>query len=401
MKPRKSFKRLSTLVLASAAVLGLGVSAPQAANAAPLCYYDGTANTPGHCYGAWMFGKIQGNSGTPVGMAGLAADLKVACLDISDRPNQLATQEIWLTTQTNYNHNRATWVETGYTVGHLDTMNAGLIWGNNHFWADQRDPNTGNNYHEWYIKDFNTNVWVDHGITWVPNTNNWTIWNAGQAVGTSVDVGAWAGGGQIGMETSTPNIRGSGQSANFRYNPGNGTWPAPPSLTMKPGGQGVLGTTRNGTNSTNSYSAQACNVPLPAKAETGAGADSAPTQLSEAIKANRAKPRLTADNSADVVNDVANAFEMKDRGTARVTETTRSRYAASENAIIKDDRPVIVVQIDGDGTVPRAMTQDDGRETPRGNVTVTIDPQTRQVLDTAVTGDTKNLSSMGRTVEVG
>lgn len=37
----------------------------------------------------------------------------------------------------------------------------------------------------------------------------------------------------------------------------------------------------------------------------------------------------------------------------------------------------------------------------RGNVTVTIDPETRQILDMAVTGETKSLSAMGRTVEIG
>lgn len=39
----------------------------------------------------------------------------------------------------------------------------------------------------------------------------------------------------------------------------------------------------------------------------------------------------TADNSADVVNDVADMFDVKNRGKARATETSRSRYAASEN----------------------------------------------------------------------
>ncbi|OYD60799.1 hypothetical protein [Rhodococcus sp. OK302] len=326
-------------------------------------------------------------------MAGLAADLKVDCLRVADPQNKMASQEIWMMTNTNYNHASPTWIETGYTAGRIDTMNAGLIWGDNHFWADQRDPN-GFNYHEWYIRDFNTGVWVDHGITWVQNTNNWTIWNNHQVVGTSIDGGAFAGGGQIGMESTTPNVRGSGQGANFRYNPGNGAWVAPPYLSELDGSQGVLFTSKNNTSSTNSWSAQGCNVPLAA-----AGADNAPAQFQEAVQANRAKPRLTADNSAAVVDDVANMFEMKDRGTARVTETSRSRYAASENAVIDDDRQVIIVQIDGDGTAPRHIGE--GRETPRGNVTVTIDPQTRQVLDIAVTEETKNLSSMGRTVEVG
>ncbi|NMM90899.1 hypothetical protein B2J88_42400 [Rhodococcus sp. SRB_17] len=328
-------------MLASAAVLGLGVSAPQVANAQTQCA------GVNHCYGNW------------------------------------------------------TWVETGYTAGKIDTMNAGLIWGDNHFWADQRDPDNGNNYHEWYIRDSNTGVWVDHGITWVPNTNNWTIWNNHQVVGTSVDGGAYAGGGQIGMESSTPNVRGSGQGANFRYNPGSGAWVAPSYLTAADPGQGVLFTSKNSTSSINSWSAQGCNVPLAAGAPAATGVDNEPAQFQEAVQANRAKPHLTADNSAAVVDDVANAFEMKDRGTARVTETSRSRYAASENAVIDDDRKVIVVQIDGDGIVPRGMNAGDGRETPRGNVTVTIDPETRQVLDMAVTGETKNLSAMGRTVEVG
>ncbi|MQP33545.1 hypothetical protein GEO20_16425 [Rhodococcus erythropolis] len=338
-------------------------------------------------------------NGVPQSMAGLAADLKVDCLRVGDPQNKLATHEIWMATNTHYNHNYMTWVETGYTVGRIDTMNAGLIWGDNHFWADQRDPNNGNNYHEWYIRDFATGVWVDHGITWVPNSNNWTIWNNHQVVGTSIDAGAYAGGGQIGMESSTSNVRAFGQGANFRYNPGNGAWVAPPYLTAGDPGQNVLFTSKNSTSSINSWSAQGCNVPLAAGAPTVGGADIAPTQFQEAVEANRAKPRLTADNSSAVVDDVANAFEMKDRGTARVTETSRSRYAASENAVIDDDRQVIVVQIDGDGTVPRSMTQVDA--VPRGNVTVTIDPETRQVLDMAVTGETKNLSAMGRTVEIG
>jgi len=382
-------------MLASAAVLGLGVSAPQIANAQTAC---AGAN---HCYGAYLFGKISGNSGTPVGMAGLAADLRIDCLRVQDPPNQLATHEIWMTTQTNYNHPRATWVETGYTVGHLNSMNAGLIWGDNHFWADQRDPNTGANYHEWYIKDSYTGVWVDHGITWIPNTNNWTIWNAGQAVGTSVDVGAWAGGGQIGMESSTPGVRASGQGANFRYNPGNGTWPAPPYLNNKGNGQGVLFASKANNSSINAWSAQGCNVPLAANAPAAeADAKAAPANVASAVEANRAKPRLTADTSADVVKDVATMFDVQDRGKSRVTETTRSKYAAAENAIIKDDRPVLVVQIDGEGTVPRSADAVQGREMPRGNVTVTVDPETRQVLDVAITGQTKNLSTMGKTVEV-
>ncbi|WP_137726572.1 hypothetical protein [Prescottella subtropica] len=344
-----------------------------------------------------MFGKIAPNSGTPVAMAGLAADLRIDCLRVQDPPNQLATHEIWMTTQTNYNHAAPTWVETGYTVGHLDSLNAGLIWGDNHYWADQRDPNAGNNYHEWYIKDSYTGVWVDHGITWVPNTNNWTIWNAGQAVGTSVDVGAWAGGGQIGMESTTPNVRGSGQAANFRYNPGNGTWPAPPYLNNKGGGQNVLFASKANNSSINAWSAQGCNVPLAANATA---AEAAPANVASAVEANRAKPRLTADTSADVVKDVAAMFDVQDLGKSRITETTRSQYAAAENAIIKDDRPVLVVQLDGEGTVPRSMNAGEGREMPRGNVTVTVDPETRRVLDVAITGQTKDFSTMGKTVEV-
>ncbi len=339
-------------------------------------------------------------------MAGLAADLLVNCLSVTDPQNYLATHEIWMSTQTNYWHQYITWVETGYTAGHLNTQNAGLIWGYNHFWADQRDPHTGNNYHEWYIRDFNTNVYVDHGITWVPNTNNWTIWNNHQAVGTSVDVGAYAGGGQAGMESETQNVWASGLVRNFRYNPGNGTWPAPPYLNMSPNGQNVLFALKNNNGSINTWSKNSCGgtaarpeMPLEPEKVTGPGEPVA--ELQQAIAANRAKPRLTADNSADVVNEVASMFDMKERGAARVTETTRSRYAKSENAIIDDDRQVLVVQIDGDGTVPRAFPSDgEGRANPRGNVTVTIDPETRRVLDIGVTAETKNLSSMGKTVEV-
>lgn len=39
------------------------------------------------------------------------------------------------------------------------------------------------------------------------------------------------------------------------------------------------------------------------------------------------------------------------------------------------------------------------REMPRGNVTATVDPETRQVLDVAITGQAKNFSTMGKTVE--
>ncbi|NMM92443.1 hypothetical protein B2J88_50840, partial [Rhodococcus sp. SRB_17] len=133
MNSRTSFKRLS-VVLASAAVLGLGVSAPQVANAQTQC--DDGPFGPGHCYGVWKFGQMK--NGVPQSMAGLAADLKVDCLRVGDPQNKLATHEIWMATNTNYNHAEQTWVETGYTAGKIDTMNAGLIWGDNHFWADQR-----------------------------------------------------------------------------------------------------------------------------------------------------------------------------------------------------------------------------------------------------------------------
>ena len=189
-----------------------------------------------HCYAQTIWGVTGASGGgTPVSFSEIGADLEIDCLSIGNLSTDFINYEMWMYTNTNFQHPMATWVEGGYArggsaIGNLPSLSVFR------FWADQRST-TGLDYAEHFIGNATPGQYIDTGFQWVPNTGNWRVYSNHTQVGTSVNVGAWAGGADLGLEFTDT------QSAGVTPQTGD-TKPVSTACSVQPRSAGPLSTRR-------------------------------------------------------------------------------------------------------------------------------------------------------------
>lgn len=367
---------LSATAVAAVATTTLAVGAGPAAAANGLC--QGAASY--HCYAITRWGPQVGQP--PVSFSEIGADMEVDCLSIFNLSTDFINYEMWMVTNTNFSHPQTTWVEQGYKNGRgFNGLPTVTSW---RFWADQRNTSGAMNYAEHYIGNTTTGQYIDTGFQWVPNTNNWRVYNNHTQVGTSVNVGAWAGGADAGLEATDTQSAGVGNTSNWRYKDGvNGTFhPAPVGIpVIDPSG---FGTVNHTGAQENSHTSNNCSYPPQART-------AGPRSISTTQAVNEVAPEF------------AKGFGDASPASTKAVATTRSAANRLQNADVKGDEPVTLLQMTGDFDAKSQMSLPYGAKIPEGQkgntLTAVIDQATGQLLDWSLTSQTPSLTSLGQVVQ--
>jgi hypothetical protein len=178
----------------------------------------GCPSYPSHCHAVARYGPVAGQQAYYLNAVG--ADLEVDCLWVDNPYTDFVNYELWMTTNNNYSAT-GYWVEGGMTAGTLSHGVGGHPTGFLWYWADMR-PN-GGGYWEHYISDATTGTYTNLSFYWAGN-GAWNVYKGGSYVGQSTYNGDWAGGGQTGAESTSPNIYVSGNTRNWQWLNGSGRW---------------------------------------------------------------------------------------------------------------------------------------------------------------------------------
>lgn len=363
-------RRLAALAIASAAISATSVAVGTGTASA----IDGCPSYPDHCYGIGGFGYPNGgNNGAPVYLNSVWTQLRAFCLQVGDPNTDFVNYEMWLRTNAN-NPDLNTWVEAGLTDGTLwasPGQEEGLI----NFWADARPDGS---YNEHYISPAALGAYNTAAFYWVPNTGNWDVSYNSTTVGTSTDNGAWGGGSDNGLESTTPNMAIDGDSYGWSYQDPSNVW-HDVSNTLFWEDPGYT----SGYVSGSSVHAQSNSCTLPS-ATTSATTASAPA------------PSTTEGNISATVKRFAMVLGESAPGPSQYVKTTRKQASsAASGAVVDSDQAVYLVQAPGKFTVPSARAPRGAKAPTGSNLTVTIDATTGQVLDWGVRQNQANLSHFG------
>lgn len=371
-----AFRRLvATAAIASASAAatvmgGVGQSSGQNL----VC--QAAANS-GHCYAISQWGA---QVGAPISFSEVGLDLEYDCIYTPNLSSDFINHETWMYTNTNFSHSNPTWIEQGYTNGPDLTTGTVYLYPYK-YWADQRAANGNYNYAEHFIQYTNPNVRLDTGFQWVPNTNNWRVYNNHQQVGTSTNVGAFAGGADAGLEFTDLAAAAVGNGYNWRYKDGvNGTFHTAPSqvIYVTPGSGAAV--SRQGGN----------------LADNTSGGCPAANAAPPAAKA--ASPESA---TADLAPSVAKVYGGSDKFTsASSVATTRSAANALQGADVVGVQPVVLLELKGQFTGKQARTpkQVKPSDVTGNTLTVTLDAKTSQVLDWRISSQSHALGKLGKVV---
>ncbi|HVV12024.1 hypothetical protein [Amycolatopsis sp.] len=277
-----------------------------------------------------------------------------------------------MTTNDNQGTNRAlwTWVESGLTDGTL-WYSPGQEQGFLNFWADGRPDGS---YNEHYIGPASTDSYNTAAFYWVTNTNNWDVYFNSVKVGTSADVGAFAGGGENGIESLTPNMEADGDTYGWSYADPSNNWHDVSNDPFYNNSNGILTGYSDGP-TVHAQTAQGCSFPSSA---TAAPAD------------------VTAGTAATTAGRLARALGESQPGAMQYVKTSRQRAAtATSGESVNSDNSVYVVQMSGKFTVPAARIPK-GAKAPTGSrLTVTINSTSGQVQDWSISNTDHDLARLG------
>lgn len=334
----------------------------------------GCPNFGSHCYGIGRFGS---GMGTPVYMNGVSTELSVDCLWVDNTGTDFVNHEMWMSTNDNNpDPNNPTWVEEGMTDGTLwasPGQEFGFIW----FWADQRP---GGSYNEHYIGPASTGTYTSASFYWVPNTGNWDLYNNGSYVGTSVNVGAWAGGSDNGAESTTPAMGMVGYSRNWQYVDTSNSWQPILDPVFYNNSKGLLAGYTLG---------QSVYV------ETSNGCSGTAPAMSHATQTKPSTDTLVAS-----VRKVAAMLGESNPTRLRYVNTTRHAGNAALGASVSTDQPVYQLQAVGNFTLPSQRVRS-GKVGARGtNLNITVDAESGQVLDWGISEKSVDLTDLGLITDI-
>lgn len=346
--------------------LALGIVTAPAASADTNC--NGAS---GHCYAIATIG----GQGNPIWMNGLSSDLEVDCLAVQDPNTDFVDYEMWMNTNDNISGSN-TWIEEGMTAGTL-TSAPGQPVGFQWYWADQRAlPGQGFDYWEHYIGAANTNQYVDAGFIWRPNTGDWDVWHDHQLIGGSIGVGAYAGGGQNGIEETTLASAIVGNTGSWRYADTNNNYVWAPNQGVYNSRPSDLSVTTNGP-----------TVAARTTSDCWPGTTSA--QQAPAAPATDQTIRSAVSNTAK------NLGELAPTKISQVKSTRASANKAANNEM-GGNEPIIEVQAHGHFTIP-GKPNAKGHTAPQSGDTMTliIDAASGAVTDWSVSTKPPRLETLG------
>jgi hypothetical protein len=363
---------LGTGLAASMTVAGLAVFTP-AADAITGC----PSGSGGHCYAIGRMGENSTGRFVPINAIG--GDLYLTCIGGINENVDFVNYETWLDTNLNIAGVGAYWVEEGMKLGiGVFGQNHGFQW----FWADNRPNGGGYNEHYFgrpaYLQQF-------HNVTfrWLGGPN-WNVLLDGGVVGESVNNGAFAGGSDTGVETTTGGARFNGSTRWWQYADPSWNW-----HNVSAAGDGHL----------TSAPLNSPVVILPASPgdivfATGEGGNScAPGTLGSVKMAQRftgpASFAALARHASLVNGDSAPR-------NVQYVKTTRSRAAAFTGGRAAKDGPVYVIQLHGHFNGAYASVPP-GHKRPSGTImTIVVDAASGLVTDAGISDASPGLSVLGR-----
>jgi hypothetical protein len=328
-----------------------------------------------HCYAIGRMGENWTGKFVPVNA--ISGDLVVNCLGVNPFTD-FVNYETWLDTNLNVDPVGAYWVEEGAKFGIGVTGAAeGFQW----FWADNRP---GGGYWEHYLGNAAVNQFTNVSFDWVSGTGNWNVYLAGHYVGESVNNGAWAGGSDTGIETTTASALFKGWTRWWRYADPSWTWH---NVSAAGDGEQVFGPLN-----VNGYIYKTSPGDDAVQIGRGSNACASRTRTRPGGYATRpASLRMLALHASKVNGDSA------PQGVQYV-KTMRSKIAAFTGHRPGKDMPVYLIQLRGHfngayASVPR------GHARPSGTtMIIVLDARTGQVTDAGITHTPADLSALGRPV---
>jgi hypothetical protein len=367
----RKFRRSSALGVVAATVVASGLFAtPGTAAAIDGCpNYDGAS----HCYGIGRFGYTAGQG--PVYMNAMWSQLRVYCLAVGDPSTDFVDYEMWMSTNNN-NPSLSTWVESGLTDGTL-YYSPGQEQGFINFWADYRPDGS---YNEHYIGPASLNAYNTAAFYWVTNTNNWDVYFNSSYVGTSTNNGAFAGGGDNGIESTSPVMAIDGDTYGWSYADPSNNWHDVYNDPFVNDSGGLLTGSASGP-AVHAQTTQGCTLP------SATPAVSTPA---------------TSGSMADAANRVARMLGDSQPGSMSYVKTTRQKASTTASGgRVNTDQSVYLIELPGKFTTPAARVPQGKKAATGSNLTVTVDAANGQVLDWGITNTPTTLSTLGAVSALG
>src|SRR5258708_11759780 len=203
---------LKALAVATTLMSGLSVLAATPARAQDCSF---------HCMAVGEFGKNAG-AGSPIYLNAVYSYLTVPCLNASNTTNDFTSFEMWM--YTNDNGAGLTFVEGGMTIGNIygDAGRVGghsLMW----FWGDKRLLSSGYNLSSHFVSYASLGQSNSYEYWW-DGGGKWEVYVGGADVGYSYPVGDFAGGAQVGTESTDPHPTVNGTGGTVQYADTHWNW---------------------------------------------------------------------------------------------------------------------------------------------------------------------------------
>nr|WSX53660.1 hypothetical protein OG409_34930 [Streptomyces sp. NBC_00974] len=352
-------------------------------------------------------------SGGPAWTNAVGADLFVSCMFIPTW-DDFINHEMWMTTRDNLvNPARRSWLEGGMTAGTVRDANGVDYTGFQWFWADQRSNSRTSDYHEHMAGWADTGTWENISFYWRGN-GNWDVYRSGNWVGMSIGVGDWAGGAEIGMESTSLGVTGTGFSRYMQYADPSGNWHWAPDWFSNPDPQLYTNGSFFGIPAVSTLNG--CPAGVSASAGEGAGAKPAPAPQPspEPSPAGRDSPEAAGPvvrpsgttvpggkepNRKDLV-EIAQRIAAKNGDghpkNLKVVKTKRKAAAqAVSGAAVNSDQDAFVVEMTGKFTAHQVKVPHGGPQPTGSTLTLTIDANTGLILDWGLTTGTPTPTRLG------
>jgi hypothetical protein len=374
-------KKLAGVIASASMVVAALVAFPPPAGAITGCP-SGTVN---HCYAIGRMGENWTGKFVPINA--ISGDLLVLCLGVNQYTD-FVNYETWLDTNLNAYPVGTYWVEEGAKDGiGVTGADEGFRW----FWADNRP---GGGYFEHYEGAAALNQFTNVSFSWLSGTGNWNVYLGGDYEGESVNNGAWAGGSDTGIETTTASATFEGWTRWWQYADPSWNWH---NVSTAGDGEAVYGPLN-----VNGYIYKASPGDDPVQIGQGSNACS-PGTLNGEVPFPLARPSGHATSPASLRALALHASTVNGDSApqgVQYVQTMSSKIAAFTGHRRGKDIPVYVIQMHGHFNGAYASVPP-GHSRPSGTtMIIVLDARTGQVTDAGITHTAANLSALGRPVAI-
>lgn len=324
-----------------------------------------------HCYAIGRMGENWTGHFVPINAVG--GDLHITCLSPRNPRTDFATYETWLAVDLNKYPVGTYWVEGGA----LDGIGmAGEFEGFQWFWAF----NVPGGVNEYFQGGASLGTYENVSFYW-QGGGTWNVYFAGNLAG-GVDAGAYGGGSDTGLESTTPQVYFNGYTRWWQYADNNWNWhPADYA------GYGeYLG--HKGPLSVNGYVHN--DHPGDDVTEQGTNSNSCPIAATQRPQAFKGTAGLAA-----LARLAARANRAPVPASVQYVTTSWDKTAPLTGSRVTRTGQVYVLQLRGHFTAVDASVPP-GARPPTGKVlTIVVDAATGMVIDTRLTRSAPSLTALG------